>query len=79
MIYHLLKKKSETAAIIAASAVAPIVNTGTLFLCLIIFFGSSFTVMLAALTSLNFIIELLTNVLLAPGLLVAIQKEEKNN
>ena len=77
--YHLLKKKNATAAIVLASAVAPIVNTGTLFLCLITFFGSSFTVMLAALTSLNFIVELITNVLLAPGLLVAIHNAEKNN
>ena len=48
-------------------------------ICLIIFFGSSFTVMLAALTSLNFIIEFITNILLAPGLLVVIRNAEKNS
>jgi len=77
IVYKLLKNKNEGLAIVLASAAAPIVNTGTLFLCLIIFFGSSFTIMLAALTSLNFIIELLTNILLAPGLLSLIHSREK--
>jgi len=75
--YKLLKKKNEKLAIVLASIVAPLVNTSTLFITLIIYFGSTFSVMIAALTSLNFFIELLTNILLAPGLLGLIHKYQE--
>lgn len=74
IVYHLLKRKNDRLAIILASVVAPFTNTVTLFTVLIIFFGSSFTVMVAALTSLNFFVELLTNVLVAPNLLGLIHR-----
>ena len=72
LVYKLLKDKNERLGIILASATAPIVNTGTLFICLILFFDSSFAAMLSAFMSINFFIELLSNVLIAPGLLVLI-------
>ena len=75
--YHALKKKNEKLAIILSSAVAPIVNTGTLYLCLIYFFGSSFAMMISAFMSFNFCLELITNVLLAPGLLSLIHKGQE--
>ena len=77
VVYHSLKKKNEKIAIVLASAVAPIVNTGTLYLFLIYFFGAEFTMMIAAFMSLNFLLELLTNVLLAPGLLSLIHKGQE--
>lgn len=73
-VYELLKDKNDKVAIIAAAATAPIVNTGTLFIALILFFDSSFAVMVSAFMSINFLIELLTNVLLAPGLLTLIRR-----
>ena len=69
LVYKALRGKNEKLAIVLASAVAPIVNTGTLFLCLILFFESTFAAMVSAFMSINFIVELLTNILLAPGLL----------
>ena len=69
LVYKALKPKNEKLAIVVASAVAPIVNTGTLFLCLILFFDASFATMVSAFMSINFIVEFLTNILLAPGLL----------
>ncbi|MBO7677794.1 MAG: ECF transporter S component [Erysipelotrichaceae bacterium] len=77
LVYKALKDRNEKLAIIAAAAVAPITNTVTLFLVLIIFFESSFAVMISALMSINFLIELLTNVLLAPGLLTLIHRWQK--
>jgi uncharacterized membrane protein len=77
LVYHSLKNKKEKLAIVLASAVAPIVNTGTLYLFLIYFFGAEFTMMIAAFMSLNFFLELVTNVLLAPGLLSLIHKGQE--
>ncbi|MBQ6559318.1 MAG: ECF transporter S component [Erysipelotrichaceae bacterium] len=77
IVYHLLKKKNEKIAIILASAIAPIVNTGTLYLFLIYFFGAQYTMMIAAFMSFNFFLELVTNVLLAPGLLSLIHKGQE--
>ena len=77
LVYHSLKNKNEKVAIILASAIAPIVNTGTLYLFLIYFFGAEFTMMIAAFMSFNFFVELLTNVLVAPGLLSLIHKGQE--
>lgn len=77
LVYKALKNKNEKLAIILAAAVAPIVNTATLFITLILFFDSSFAVMVSAFMSINFLIELLTNVLLAPGLLGLIHSSGK--
>lgn len=63
------KISNKKVGIVVAGALAPIVNTGTLYICLIIFFESTFAVMLAGFMSINFLIELVINVLLAPGLL----------
>ncbi|MBR3264659.1 MAG: ECF transporter S component [Erysipelotrichaceae bacterium] len=79
LTYKALKNKNEKLAIVLASAVAPIVNTGTLFICLILFFESNFATMVSAFMSINFLIELLTNVLLAPGLLGIIHSSARYN
>ncbi|MBR2788862.1 MAG: ECF transporter S component [Erysipelotrichaceae bacterium] len=77
LIYQAFSDKNEKLGIILAAAAAPLANTITLFLCLIIFFESSFAVMVSALMSINFIIELMTNVILAPGLLTLIHRWQK--
>ena len=77
LIYKALKGKNEKLAIILAAAAAPLTNTVTLFVTLILFFDSKFTVMVSALMSINFLIELMTNVVLAPGLLGLIHKWQK--
>ena len=77
LIYHGLKDKNQTLAIILAAAATPIVNTGTLYLALIFFFQATFAAMLAAFMSVNFLIELLINVLIAPSLLRIVRKRIK--
>ena len=77
LVYKIFKDKNEKLGIVLAAAAAPLTNTVTLFLCLIIFFESSFAVMISALMSINFVIELLTNILLAPGLLTLIHSWQK--
>ena len=77
LIYKALKGENEKLAIILAAAAAPLTNTVTLFVTLILFFDSKFTVMVSALMSINFLIELMTNVVLAPGPLGLIHKWQK--
>lgn len=77
LVYKIFKDKNEKLGIVLSAAAAPLTNTVTLFLCLIIFFESSFAVMISALMSINFVIELLTNILLAPGLLTLIHSWQK--
>ena len=79
LVYKFMKNKNEKTAIILAAAVAPLVNTCTLFIVLIVFFDSSFAVMVSAIMSINFLIELLTNIILAPSLLGLIHRWEKSN
>ncbi|MBQ1478362.1 MAG: ECF transporter S component [Erysipelotrichaceae bacterium] len=74
-IYHGLKEKNEKLAIILAAAAAPIVNTGTLYIALILFFDATFAAMLGAFMSVNFLIELAINIIIAPSLLRVVHKK----
>ena len=69
IVYKALNKKNKVLAIVLAAAVTPVINTGTLYIVIIIFFSGTFAAMIGAFMSVNFLIELLTNILLAPGLL----------
>lgn len=69
LVYEKLKDKNQTLAIILSAAVAPIVNTGTLFLIILIWFEGSFATFIALFMTINFAIELVIDVLLGPGLL----------
>ena len=71
------KIENKKIAIVVAAALAPIVNTVTFYIILIMFFDASFAMMIAAFISINFIIELVINILLAPGLLRIIQMRRK--
>lgn len=67
--YRLLARRSEKAAVIAAAAVCPLVNTGVLYLVLVLFFDTSWAAVLSAFMSINFLLELAVNVALAPAVL----------
>jgi len=69
LVYKLLKPKKPTLALILSAAAAPIANTVTFYIVLILFFEVTFAAMLSAFISINFIIELLINMLLAPSLI----------
>lgn len=66
--------KNNKLGIIVSAIITPITNTLLLYISLILFFDSSFAAMVAAFMSINFIIELGINVLLAPGLLSLINR-----
>ena len=75
-LYRLIEPKSKTAAIFAASIIAPIVNTGIFFIGCILFFmelvsewagGANVALyMFTGLAGINFLVELALNVILAP-------------
>ena len=91
LLYRLLEKRNMFLALLAAAAVCPIVNTGIFLLgCLIFFFdavvemanadGSSvFSFLIVVFVGLNFVFELLLNLLLTPALqrIIAVVAPEK--
>lgn len=76
LVYEKMSSKNKLAAILVASAVAPIVNTGTLAFTIIAFFDGAFVTLIALFVTVNFVIELLIDVLLAPGLLRIIDRQK---
>lgn len=66
-VYQLLARRSKKAAVIAAAAVCPLVNTGVLYL--VLFFDTSWAAVLSAFMSVNFLLELAVNIVLAPAVL----------
>ncbi len=69
LAYKSISKKNKLAAIFTASAIAPITNTGILALVIILFFDGAFVTFISLFITVNFAIELLIDLLLAPGLL----------
>ena len=89
-VYRLIENKNRLAAVFAAAAVCPIVNTGAFLLgCLAFFlptlsewgaaagFDNVFVYMIVGLVGLNFLFELLFNVVLAPAVHRALLLIEK--
>lgn len=66
-VYQLLARRSGKAAVVAAAAVCPLVNTGVLYL--VLFFDTSWAAVLSAFMSVNFLLELAVNIVLAPAVL----------
>lgn len=66
LIYN--KVENKKLAILLDAVITPILNTTILYISLILFFDSSFTTMITAFMSINFILEFLINILLAPRL-----------
>jgi len=77
-VYKLLSKKHKMAPVFAAAVVCPIVNTGCLYIALILFFETSLAAMFSAFMSVNFLIELVINVLLAPVVFRIVEIRSKN-
>ena len=78
-VYQLLRKSSETAAVVVAAVVAPVVNTGIFLLGCLVFFLPTITewsvafgfenvgrYMILGLAGGNFLFELLFNMILSP-------------
>lgn len=74
LLYKFFSRKNEVIAIFVSAATAPIVNTVVFFAGLVLFFEGSFVDMMKYLISINFAIELIINVLLAPGLLRVVKR-----
>ena len=80
LVYRALEKKKPFAALLSAAAICPIVNTGIFLVgCLIFFFdavkemanaadSSVFAFLIVVFVGLNFVFELLLNLLLTPAL-----------
>ena len=92
-VYKLLEKENKYAAVICAAIVCPIVNTGVFILgCLAFFmdtikewgtaagFDNAFVFIFIGLIGINFIIELVINVVLSPTVLklLEIRNKEQN-
>lgn len=68
LVYKKLNKLNEKTRLIISSAICPIVNTLVFCVSLVLFFDNNIKILIAAFISVNFVIELLINILLAPGL-----------
>ena len=90
-MYKLLEKKNRYLAVIAAAIVCPIVNTGIFIIGCFIFFidtvksgaaGAGMSVgayLIIFFVGLNFVFELLTNIILSPAIvkLLNIRKDKR--
>ena len=91
LVYKILEKKNRYVAVIAAAIVCPVVNTGIFLLGCMIFFIDAVKDMAAGegmsigaylilfFVGLNFVFELLTNIILSPAIvkLLNIRKDKK--
>ena len=91
LVYKLLEKKNRYLAVIAAAIVCPIVNTGIFIIGCFIFFidtvksgaaGAGMSVgayLIIFFVGLNFVFELLTNIILSPAIvkLLNIRKDKR--
>ena len=91
LVYKLLEKKNRYVAVIAAAVVCPVVNTGIFLLGCMIFFiddvkdmaaGEGMSIgayLILVFVGLNFVFELLTNIILSPAIvkLLNIRKDKR--
>lgn len=76
LVYRVLARRKQTAAALCAGVVCPVVNTGLFCLAMVLFFRDTLTVwaggsdvvsyILFGLAGINFVVELLINVILSP-------------
>ena len=74
-VYQKIKDKNKLKAILFSSALVPIVNTGTLALVIILFFKGTFVTFISLFITINFALELVIDICLAPSLLRIINKK----
>jgi len=91
LVYRLLEKKNRYLAVIVSAVVAPVVNTGIFLLgCLVFFMDAVNSFALAEgisvgaylilfFVGLNFVFELLTNIILSPTILKILNIKQKKN
>ena len=87
LVYELISKKNQIAAVLVSAVIAPVVNTGIFILGSYVFFfdylsglaeGTNlFVFILVALVGINFFIELGTNLVLNPAILQIIRRGKK--
>lgn len=75
--YQLLSRRWKRGAAFAAAVVCPVVNTGCLYLALALFFDTPLAAMFSAFISVNFLIELAVNVILAPTVVRIVETRRK--
>lgn len=75
--YIYRKIENKKIGILLSAITTPVVNTLTLFVGLVLFFDYGFASLVAGVTSINFVIEVLLNVAIAPALLPLIKKATK--
>ena len=75
IIYKALVKKNPKTAAVAASVAAPCINTGIFIICCLIFFRQlgDFKYIITAFVGLNFVIELIVNLLLSSAVIFLIR------
>ena len=90
VVYKLIEKKNRYIAVVVSAIVCPVVNTGIFLLgCRLFFFDfvksssvaegmSAFAWMIVFFVGLNFVFELLVNIILSPGILRIINIRKKN-
>ncbi|MCQ2087267.1 MAG: ECF transporter S component [Bacilli bacterium] len=69
LVYNVIKKKNEIVAIIVASLVVPVINTGIFLIFAAIFFKYDMAAIVATVFSVNFLIEFLSTLLLCPAII----------
>ena len=91
VVYHLMKRVNRYLAVIVSAIVCPVVNTAIFLLgCRVFFFGavqegaateglSVFAYMIVFFVGLNFVFELLTNIVISPAILRIINIREKKH
>lgn len=87
LVYKAIAKKNELVAVITAGVVCPVVNTGFFVIGMLVFFADTFTAMAGGqnllafivfgLAGINFVIELLVNIVLSSGITQIIKAGKK--
>lgn len=87
LVYKAISKKNELVGVITAGIVCPIVNTGLFVVGMLVFFADTFAAMAGGqnmvafivfgLAGINFVIELLVNIVLSSGITQIIKAGKK--
>ena len=77
LIYQLLKNKNEHLGVILATILVPLVNTSIFVVGAVSFFGEIIGDLLAGILTLNFVIEFVINLLLAPSIYYVVKVVKK--
>lgn len=91
LVYELISRKNEKAAVLVSGIVCPVVNTGLFIAGMFAFFGSVLTswaqangqtmllYLIMGLTGINFLVELAVNIILSSGITSIIKAGKRMN